>query len=178
MPEGCTAVLLSCCCGARSEALNVFSMEVADVLSARAVEVSFASALSVVTSATGSHDSSPGNSSSSHVSSGSNGQHARPQSTPPNELSHMLKSQLLDYAPASMGVEERAASGIGLQLLQHSHTINVSSLAIGSRDAGALDAVADKVLQEMRADSQTLRRFSSTSAASRGECTRPLCVLC
>jgi hypothetical protein len=144
-------------------------MEVADVLSARAVEVSFASALSVVTSATSTHDGSVGNSSSSHAGGGSNGQHTRPQSTPPNELSHMLKSQLLDYAPASMGIEERAASGIGAQLLQHSHTINVSSLATGARDGGALDAVAEQVLQEMRADSQTLRRFSSTSAASRGE---------
>lgn len=154
----------------------MFSMEVADVLSARAVEVSFASALSVVTSAASTHDGSGSSSSSSHPSGGSNGQHERPQSAPPNELVHMLKSQLLDYAPASMGIEERAASGLGLQL-QHSHTINVSSLATGTRDAGGLDAVADKVLQEMRADSQTLRRFSSTSAASRGECNEPVVMM-
>jgi len=58
------------CC---SEALNLFSMEVADLLSARALEVSFASALSVVTPS-GADDTQ-------------------------ERVSDMLRAQLLDYAP-------------------------------------------------------------------------------
>jgi hypothetical protein len=143
-------------------------MEVADVLSARAVEVSFASALSVVTSVNGLSGSRPG---SQDGGSGSNDSHHRPHSTPPDELSHMLKSQLLDYAPADMGSEERGASTTlgGAQVLQHSHTINVASLRVGSRElGGVLDGAVDRAFLDVH-ETNMLCRFSSLSAASRGE---------
>jgi hypothetical protein len=161
---------------ARSEAVNVFSMEVADVLSARAVEVSFASALSVVTAAS---DSSSGATADGTSSGGGHplsnlkrSSEERPRSTPPVELSHMLKSQLLDYVPADMGTEERGPSSLGgMPMLQHSHTINVASLRMGSRDVGStLDAAVERVLHlDVGPTDHVLRRFSSTSAASRGK---------
>lgn len=156
-------------------------MEVADVLAARAVEVSFASALSVVASASVADADSSGNSGSNSAGKGSRqgGRHARPHSTQPDsQLSTMLKSQLLDYAPASMGNEERSASGLGMQLLQHSYTINVPGLGHdggggGHRGdgVGALDAAVERALHGSpeAAAVPVLRRFSSTSAASRGE---------
>jgi hypothetical protein len=142
-------------------------MEVADVLAARAVEVSFASALSVVTSARASGDSS-GSGSRGKDDSGK-----RPHSTPPDELSHMLTAQLMDYAPASMGGDGRSSfNGLGgASLLQHSHTINVSSLrSYGGRDvAGVLDAAVEHTALDVPVLVQpALRRFSSSSAASRG----------
>lgn len=145
----------------------MFSMEVADVLAARAVEVSFASALSVVTSGRASGDSS---------SSGSRGRDddsKRPHSTPPDELSHMLTAQLMDYAPASMGGEGRGSFSSlgGGALLQHSHTINLlSSLhSSGGREAvgGALDVAFEHTALDVPVE-PVLRRFSSSSAASRG----------
>lgn len=152
-----------------SEAVNVFSMEVADVLLARAVEVSFASALSVVTPVDASSNSRPNSQDGSGIQDSLRG---RPHSTPPDALSHMLKSQLLDYAPASMGGEERGPScSLGSsQMLQHSHTINVAGLRAGSRDiGGVLDSVVDRALLDAHSESNMLCRFSSLSAASRGE---------
>lgn len=134
------------------------------MLSARAVEVSFASALSVVTSGRASGDSS---------GSGRRGRDddgRRPHSTPPDELSHMLTAQLMDYAPASMGGEGRSFNSLGGgALLQHSHTINVPSLrSSGGRDVvGSLDAAFEHTSLDAPVE-PALRRFSSTSAASRG----------
>lgn len=154
----------------------MFSMEVADVLSARAVEVSFASALSVVTAAS---TSSGGGGAANGTSSGGGhplsnlkrSSEERPRSTPPDELSHMLKSQLLDYAPADIGTEERGPSSLGgMPMLQHSHTINVASMRMGSRDVSStLDAAVERVLHlDVGPTDHVLRRFSSTSAVSRG----------
>jgi len=172
-----------------SEALNVFGMEVADVLAARAVEVSFASALSVVTSAQSSTDdgvrsansSSNGSGSGSGASGSGSGNTAkaagqqtarshqtRTRSTPPEQLSNMLKAQLLDYAPAGLASEERSSSGAGQHLLHHSHTINVATGCDGGGSGrDALDAVLEGVFQESHSE-HSLRRFSSMSAASRG----------
>jgi hypothetical protein len=156
-------------------------MEVADVLSARAVEVSFASALSVVTSASGSSSGAVANDASSGggcpLSYLKRSSEERPRSTPPDDLSHMLKSQLLDYAPADMGTEERSPSSLrAMPVLQHSHTINVASMRKCSRDAGStLDAAVERVLHlDVAPTDHVLRRFSSTSAASRGKRRLPL----
>jgi microcystin-dependent protein len=66
-----------------------------------------------------------------------------------------------------MGIEGRSSSSSGLQMLRHSHTINVTSTRQSSM-ACALDAAVERVMLDSFAEHCNLRRFSSISAASRG----------
>ncbi|KAF6255057.1 hypothetical protein COO60DRAFT_253612 [Scenedesmus sp. NREL 46B-D3] len=119
------------------EALSVFSMEVADVLSQRALEVSFASAMS--------------------------GSMAGPGSAQ-EQLTSMLKAQLLDYFSTTSEVErsQGSASASSSRQLLH-HCASISGPQVGSRQ---LDTATS-------AEERALRRFSTllTEDAATGTCS-------
>ncbi|WIA12087.1 hypothetical protein OEZ85_012163 [Tetradesmus obliquus] len=103
------------------EALSVFSMEVADVLSQRALEVSFASAMSGSMSGAGAAQ---------------------------EQLTSMLKAQLLDYFSTTSEEVERSQSSTNIASRQFlHHCASISGPHIGSRQLDNEAPAEDRIMR-------------------------------